>query len=155
MGAADRSPQPGSAYRGLALCGVAALLAWMVVDWYPEYQESRRMDARRTAIERSMGDLERANRVLVAQIQALDTTRGMELALRDRGYIRQGEVSLSADGPRGRYVPAAEPSRHPKTVAESVSRWVEHGLNALTGREAQAGEAPKRVLPARLPDVDG
>jgi len=141
--------------RGVALCGVAALLAWMVVDWYPEYLEVRRLDARRAAIQRSMDDLQRANRVLVAQIQALDTPRGMELALRDRGYIRQGETSLSAGGPRGRYVPAAEPSRRPKTVAEVVAQWVVRALDGLSGCEAQADSIRRRPLMGTVPDADG
>lgn len=130
-------------------------MAWMVVDWYPEYLEARRLEARRAAIQHSMDDLRRANRVLVAQIQALDTARGMELALRDRGYVRQGEVSLSVDGPRGRYVPAAEPRRRPRTIAEAVAQWVAQALDGLSGREPQADSVHRRPLAGTVLRADG
>ena len=132
----------GARSNGLGL--VAILAAGVVALWlYRPFVEYQRLSREIGALETSITQLERDNAALDETGRALDTPRGMELKLRELGWVRANERVVRSVPSYTRSVSDEAASAGPDDVAGRVSGVVAEAVRRLLFPSRSVGRADR------------
>ena len=134
---------PGVAYGGRSsvLALAVILAAGVVAVWlYRPFVEYQRLSGEIGSLEAGIAQLERDNGALRDTVQELDTPRGMELKLRELGWVRTDERVV-------RTIPSYSRDAAAQVTPTAPSDWA--------GRvRAEVAQALRRLLVPGGPGVD-
>jgi cell division protein FtsB len=120
--------------RSLIALGCAGVFVVTALWLYPPYADYRSVSGQTADLEREMASLQVENTGLESTVAALNTPRGVELKLREQGWVRTNERVVRTVPSPARTAPEAARSgapSEPQDLAGRVASEVALSLRAL------------------------